>query len=80
MRPDVAIPETTPPLDQHDLDNHLFPLATHLSRTSGRRFVSAWGAERHASDSHLADPGLGHDVAMRIHVAPANTSTVLPGS
>ncbi|MFI0366489.1 hypothetical protein ACH35V_01335 [Actinomadura sp. 1N219] len=53
LRLDVGLPETTPLLDQHDLDNYLFPLVTRLSR-SGRTFVSVWGTKRHSSASHLA--------------------------
>ncbi|GAA3219617.1 hypothetical protein [Actinocorallia longicatena] len=53
LRLDIGLPETTPLLDQHDLDNYLFPLVTRLTRTSGRGFVSVWGVKRHGSGSHL---------------------------
>ncbi|MGV9386195.1 hypothetical protein ACWDRB_61055 [Nonomuraea sp. NPDC003707] len=53
LRLDVGLPVATPLLEQHDLDNYLFPLVTSLSKVSGRRFVSVWGTKRHAPDSHL---------------------------
>ncbi|MGP4022616.1 hypothetical protein [Actinomadura sp. 3N407] len=53
LRLDVALPPATPLLEQHDLDNYLFPLVTHLSKTSGRRFVSVWGTKRHGEASYI---------------------------
>ncbi|MFI0407322.1 hypothetical protein [Actinomadura sp. 3N508] len=53
LRLDVGLPKTTPLLDQHDLDNYLFPLVTRLARTSGRKFASVWGNKRHGTDDQL---------------------------
>jgi hypothetical protein len=54
LRLDVGLPATTPLLDQHDLDNYLFPLASALSNVSGRRFVSVWGTKQHAESSYVS--------------------------
>lgn len=51
LRLDVGMPRGIPLLSQHDLDNYLFPLVTRLSKTSKRRFVSAWSSKRHADVS-----------------------------
>lgn len=53
LRLDIGHPATTPLLEQHDLDNYLYPLATHLSRLSGRQFVSVWGTKQHAESSYI---------------------------
>ncbi|MEU4826864.1 hypothetical protein AB0H37_33735 [Actinomadura sp. NPDC023710] len=53
LRLDVGLTGTTPLLDQHDLDNYLFPLSTRLSRATGRAFASVWGIKRHSPDSRL---------------------------
>lgn len=53
LRLDVGLPSKTPLLEQHDLDNYLFPLATRLSKLSGRQFVSVWGTKRHAGSSYI---------------------------
>ncbi|XVQ09601.1 hypothetical protein ACQP1W_44970 [Spirillospora sp. CA-255316] len=82
LRLDVAIPARTPLLDQHDLDNYLLPLATHLSRTGGRRFVSVWGTKRHAQDSYLAvaeampaDANAWHGQAFDVRTTAAADTT-----
>lgn len=61
LRLDVGLAGTTPLLDQHDLDNYLFPLSTRLTRATGRAFVSVWGIKRHSPNSRLG-------VTAAIHV------------
>ncbi|MGN9890413.1 hypothetical protein [Micromonospora sp. L31] len=51
LRLDVGLPPATPLLDQHDLDNYLFPLVTHLAKRTGRRFVSAWATKQTSETS-----------------------------
>lgn len=50
---EIGLPPSTPLLDQHDLDNYLFPLACRLSKQSGRQFMSVWGSKRHAETSYI---------------------------
>jgi hypothetical protein len=66
---DVAIPDNVPLLDQRDLDNYLFPLATRLRKASQRKFVSAWASKHHGGTS-------GVRVAQAM-LAPRPTATVL---
>lgn len=51
LRLDVALPISTPLLDQHDLDNYLYPLVSHLTKRSGQRIVSAWCSKSHGDRS-----------------------------
>ena len=43
LRLDVGLPSSVPLLGQHDPDNYLHPLARHLMKWMGKRFVSVWG-------------------------------------
>jgi hypothetical protein len=53
LRLDVGLPDSTPLLDQHDLDNYLHPLTSHLRRSTGRQFVSVWSTKQHAETSYV---------------------------
>lgn len=53
LRLDVGLPDATPLLDAHDLDNYLYPLATRLARLSGREFATVWGTKQHSSESFV---------------------------
>lgn len=48
---EVGLPPEVPLLDQHDLDNYLFPLNTRLARR--HKFVSVWGSKQYAHTSHV---------------------------
>ena len=54
VRLDVALPTSTPLLDEHDLDNYLYPLASHLAKHVQRVIVSAWCSKFHGDRSFLA--------------------------
>ena len=51
LRLDVGLPQTTALLGQRDLDNYLFPLATHLSRRMPGTLACAWGTKQHSASS-----------------------------
>ena len=51
LRLEVGLPGDVALLDQHDLDNYVFPLIMRLSKTSGRQFASVWAAKSHKEDS-----------------------------
>jgi hypothetical protein len=53
LRLDVGLPTSVSLLDEHDLDNYLFPLTTALDRRE-RRIVSVWGHKFHGDDSHIS--------------------------
>lgn len=46
LRLDVGLPDGVALLAEHDLDNYLFPLATHLSKASGKGWASVVGTKR----------------------------------
>lgn len=50
IRLDVALSEDVDPLQEHDLDNYLYPL---VSRLGAARFVSAWGTKRRGGTSTI---------------------------
>lgn len=52
LRLDVSLPETIALLDHHDLDNYAFPLASHLTRVSGRHVWSVFQDARHQLVPH----------------------------
>ena len=45
---DVGLPSHVSLLDQHDLDNYVYPLTNRLIMSSGRQFDSVWATKRHA--------------------------------
>jgi len=51
LRVDVGLPRSVPLLEHHELDNYLLPIAGHLTRRSGRGFVSVWGTKDTADES-----------------------------
>jgi len=51
LRLDVGLPSSASLLDQRDLDNYLFPLATRLSRADMGALACVWGTKQHAGDS-----------------------------
>jgi|SRR5579875_90222 hypothetical protein len=53
LRLDVGLPQTAALLDQRDLDNYLFPLATHLSRRIPGILACAWGTKQHSATSFV---------------------------
>lgn len=53
LRSDVGLPSTKPLLDQHDLDNYAFPLATRLAKRVGRQFAAVWCSKRHSQVSKI---------------------------
>jgi hypothetical protein len=52
LRLDVGLPGSAALLNQRDLDNYLFPLATRLSRAATHTVDCVWGTKQH-SDSSL---------------------------
>jgi hypothetical protein len=52
LRLDVGLPHTVSLLDQHDLDNYLFPLMVALDQPE-QRIVSVWGSKRHTDKSFI---------------------------
>ena len=53
LRLDVGLPQTAALLDQRDLDNYLFPLATHLSRRIPGTLACAWGTKQRSASSFV---------------------------
>lgn len=53
LRLDIGLPRSVALLDQHDLDNYLFPLTMALSRRWGRRFASVCASKRYADVSAI---------------------------
>ena len=53
LRLDVGLPPSTDRLDQRDLDNYLFPLATRVSQHTHGAFVCVWGTKQHAASSFV---------------------------
>jgi hypothetical protein len=55
LRLDIGLPQAVPLLNEHDLDNYLFPLVTALDRPTGSpsRLVTVWAHKRHAAESFL---------------------------
>jgi hypothetical protein len=51
---DVGLRSTIPISKQHDLDNYVFPLASRITKRSGRHFVSVWCSKRHAETSQIS--------------------------
>lgn len=51
LRLDVGLPHSAALLDQRDLDNYLFPLATRLSRAGAGTLACVWGTKQHAGRS-----------------------------
>lgn len=51
LRLDVALPSTVDLLDQRDLDNYAFPLASRLSKVKPRALASVWVTKRHGKTS-----------------------------
>jgi hypothetical protein len=51
LRLDVGLPRSAALLDQRDLDNYLFPLATRLSRAGTRTLACVWGTKQHSGSS-----------------------------
>lgn len=51
---DVGLPDTVDLLNQHDLDNYAYPLASHLAKTSNRQISTVWCTKRHAQSSFLS--------------------------
>lgn len=51
LRLDVGLPRSAALLDQRDLDNYLFPLATRLSRAGTRTLACVWGTKQHSGNS-----------------------------
>jgi hypothetical protein len=50
LRLDVGLPSTAALLDERDLDDYLFPLATRLGR-SGADLACVWGTKQHSGTS-----------------------------
>lgn len=81
MRLDVGLPSATPLLDQHDLDNYLYPLAAHLTKVTHRQFVSVWGTKQHAEHSFFTvaaaepDPALSPGQTYLIRTTASSQST-----
>jgi hypothetical protein len=54
LRLDVAIPRDVPLLDQRDLDNYAFPLATRLAQKAADKPIDCvWATKRHGSISSI---------------------------
>jgi hypothetical protein len=52
LRLDVGLPQGIALLEQRDLDNYLFPLATRLRRSIAGQLVSVWGTKRYSPNSY----------------------------
>jgi len=53
LRLDIGLARTDSLLDQRDLDNYLFPLATHLSQRIQGVFACVWGTKQHSAESFV---------------------------
>lgn len=53
VRLDVGLDASVSWLDHHDLDNYLFPVTGHLTRSTGHDFVSAWATKAVAPTSFI---------------------------
>jgi hypothetical protein len=51
LRLDVGLPGSTALLNQRDLDNYLFPLATRFSRAGTHTLACVWGTKQHSASS-----------------------------
>jgi hypothetical protein len=54
LRLDVGLPADTPLLENHDLDNYLYPLAQRLSKWDNVDLVTVVGTKRHTAASYLS--------------------------
>lgn len=81
LRLDIALPDTVPLLDHHDLDNFLFPLVPKLTAGTGLQWASVWATKRHGRTSSVvvsqtvlvADPG--GVVACQVRTTSSSQST-----
>jgi hypothetical protein len=53
LRLDVGLPQGAGLLEQRDLDNYRFPLATRLSRGIAGAFACVWGTKQHSASSYV---------------------------
>jgi hypothetical protein len=53
LRVDVGLPPSVPLLEHQELDNYLLPIAGHLSRRTGRGFVTVWGTKDSTGESFV---------------------------
>jgi hypothetical protein len=53
VRLDVGLPAGALLLEQRDLDNYLFPLATRLRRSTTSELVSVWGTKQYSPRSYI---------------------------
>jgi len=51
---EVGLPEDTSLLDEHDLDNYVFPLVSRLSRRGGRHFAAVFCTKQYADASYIS--------------------------
>lgn len=51
LRLDVGLPTSTSLLSEHDLDNYLFPLVSHLEKQGTATPRSVWATKRHTGNS-----------------------------
>jgi hypothetical protein len=66
LRLDVGLASSVRLLDAHDLDNYLFPLATWLTKLTGRRFATVWGTKAHRAESFIRVGTAIADVTSRV--------------
>lgn len=51
LRLDVGLPDSVDLLAEHDLDNYAYPLASSLTKVTGRSFASVWCTKAHTERS-----------------------------
>jgi hypothetical protein len=77
LRLDVALARSVRLLDSHDLDNYLYPLATRLTKLTGRQFATVRGTKAHRTnslitvDTAIADTNSGSFTFARLCNASA---------
>jgi len=81
LRLDVGLPQAAGLLDQRDLDNYLFPLATRLSRSTAG-VACVWGTKQHSASSYVrieqAAPAPASPPADCCYTVRTNTSSQSP--
>lgn len=80
LRLDVGLPTSVPLLNEHDLDNYVFPLATYFDR-AGTSFASVWSTKQHREWSFvractaIRSAVVEADFTATVHTTASTTST-----
>jgi len=76
LRLDVSLDPKVPLLDEHDLDNYVYPLASYLSKLTPGVFVSVWRTKQYAEDSYVrVEPAVQVAARTGLATAPGSAPT-----